>query len=312
MKVLFISSANRNNISPIVRTQGDSLDKHMTSVDYFGIKGNGLIGYLSNVPRLRKYIKKTNPDIIHAHYSFSGMVAGLASVKKPLVVSLMGSDTKAGSLQKIVTRAFARYRWDKLIVKSKSMQKDLQLSACDVIPNGVDLSLFRPFGKEGLKDIFSFSISKKTVLFLADPTRPVKNVALAKAAFALSDQNAAEFQIIYNLTREQVAKVLNAADVLLLTSKWEGSPNVIKEAMACNCPVVATDVGDIKWLFGSEPGYFLTSFDPADVAKKINEAIHFSKTVGRTNGRTRIIDLGLDLDKIANKLVEIYKTLLDV
>ncbi len=310
MKILFVSSANRNNISPIVKSQGVSLSMHNISVDYFGIKGNGFRGYLRNVPNLRRYIQKTNPDLIHAHYSLSGMVAGLTVFKQPLVVSLMGSDTKAGSLQKTITRWFARYQWDKVIVKSLSMQDDLHYPECHVIPNGVDLALFKPFVKDGIKELFSFSSTKKTILFLSDPSREVKNVSLARAAFARGDQNIAEFQIRYNLSREKVAEVLNAADVVLLTSKWEGSPNVIKEAMACNKPIVATDVGDIRWLFGAEPGHFITSFDPEDVAQKIKEAIVFSDQSTSTNGRNRIIELGLDTHTIANKLIEIYKSLL--
>lgn len=310
MKVLFVGSANHNSISPIVISQGESLSIQEIYVDYFGIKGSGIYGYLSNVQTLRHYIQKTNPDIVHAHYSLSGMVAGLTGIEKPLVVSLMGSDTKAGSLQKGVTRWFARHRWDKVIVKSPSMRNDLNLTGSPVIPNGVDLKLFKPIIKDGLKEQFSFSTTKKTILFLADPAREVKNVALAEAAFKRSDQTLAEIQMRYRFTREQVAEVLNAADIVLLTSKWEGSPNVIKEAMACNKPIVATDVGDIKWLFGNEPGHFLTSFDPEDVAQKIKEAIEFSKTVGRTNGRNRIMNLGLDAQTVAVKLVEIYKSLL--
>jgi teichuronic acid biosynthesis glycosyltransferase TuaC len=310
VKVLFVSSANRNNISPIVKSQGASLALQNISVDYFGIKGNGFGGYLSNVPRLRRHIQKTNPDIVHAHYSLSGMVAGLTVVKQPLVVSLMGSDTKAGTLQKTITQWFARYRWDKVIVKSSSMQNDLHLADSFVIPNGIDLDLFKPFDKEGLKEQFSFSSTKKTILFLADPSREVKNVALAKAAFERADQTIAEIQIRYNLTREKVAEVLNAADIVLLTSKWEGSPNVIKEAMACNKPIVATDVGDIRWLFGDEPGHFITSFDPEDVAHKINEAILFSEQKGRTNGRKRIIELGLDAVNVANRIIGVYEEVL--
>jgi teichuronic acid biosynthesis glycosyltransferase TuaC len=310
MKVLFVSSANRSSISPIVRSQGESLLMQNISTDYFGIKGNGFGGYLSNVPRLRRHIQKTNPDIVHAHYSLSGMVAGLTGVKKPLVVSLMGSDTKAGSLQKTITRWFARYRWDKVVVKSPSMQDDLHLADSFVIPNGVDMDLFKPFESEDLKHHYAFSTTKKTILFLADPSRKVKNAALAKEAFERTDQTISEFQIRYNLTRNKVAEVLNAADVVLLTSKWEGSPNVIKEAMACNKPIVATDVGDIRWLFGEEPGHFITSFDPEDVAHKINEAILFSKTVGRTNGRNRIIELGLDAVNVANRIIGVYEEVL--
>lgn len=310
IKVLFVSSANRNSISPIVRSQGESISNKTISVDYFGINGKGFIGYIRNIPRLWSYIRKSKPDIIHAHYSLSGFVAGLSGFQVPKVISLMGSDTKAGSLMKILIRIFARYYWDQVIVKSISMKEDISLSDCHIIPNGVNLSVFHPINKSALKEQFFFSTSKKTILFLADPERESKNFILAKEACGLINNDNTDFQVRFNLSHKDVAEVLNAADVLLLTSKWEGSPNVIKEAMACNCPVVATDVGDIRWLLGDEPGHFLTSFEPEDVARKIKEALIFSEQVGRTNGRSRIIELGLDAQTVANKLIEIYKSLL--
>jgi glycosyltransferase involved in cell wall biosynthesis len=103
---------------------------------------------------------------------------------------------------------------------------------------------------------------------------------------------------------------LCAADVLLSTSHWEGSPNAIKEAMACNLPVVSTDVGDVKWLFGDEPGYYLTSFNPHDVAYKIKESLSFSNEFGKTKGRERIVSLGLASETIAEKISCVYNKVL--
>jgi len=101
-----------------------------------------------------------------------------------------------------------------------------------------------------------------------------------------------------------------ASHVALLTSLWEGSPNVVKEAMACNCPIVSTNVGDVKWLFGDEPGHFITGFTPEDVAEKIKLALEFSEKYGRTNGLNRIKDLGLDAETVAHKLIDLYKEII--
>jgi len=103
---------------------------------------------------------------------------------------------------------------------------------------------------------------------------------------------------------------MNAADVVVLTSLYEGSPNVIKEAMACSRPIVATDVGDIKWLFDNEPGHYISSFSPIDMAKKIEFALEFSEKKRRTNGKERIIKLGLDSKSIANRIIDVYKNVL--
>jgi glycosyltransferase involved in cell wall biosynthesis len=90
----------------------------------------------------------------------------------------------------------------------------------------------------------------------------------------------------------------------------EGSPNVVKEAMACNCPVVATDVGDVGWLFEDEPGYFLTEFEAGDLAQKIRMALSFAEQKGRTRGRERIRKLGLDSQSVARRIVSVYKRVL--
>jgi glycosyltransferase involved in cell wall biosynthesis len=91
----------------------------------------------------------------------------------------------------------------------------------------------------------------------------------------------------------------------------EGSPNVIKEAMACNCPIVATDVGDIRWVLGETEGCYISSFDTKEFADKIRLALKYSETVGRTNGMKRIQELGLDSETIAKRIIDIYKKALN-
>ncbi|MDY0222705.1 MAG: glycosyltransferase family 4 protein [Desulfobacterium sp.] len=303
MKVLFVSSANRGGIGPIVKAQGESLSWLGIAVDYYGITGKGARGYLSNILPLRKHILKTSPDIVHAHYSLCGIVAALTFATNPLVVSLMGSDTKTGLISKAGIRFFFKFFWDRVIIKSSSMQLVNCSKKCFVIPNGVDFDKFRPMKKDTLKN-------KKIILFLADPARESKNFTLARDAFHLLDTYNAELKVRYGVPQQDIPQILNAADIVLLTSKWEGSPNVVKEAMACNCPVVATDVGDVAWLFGNEPGYFLTRFDPRDVADKIRMALAFAQEKGKPRGREKIRKLGLDSETVARRIVGVYETVL--
>ncbi len=100
--------------------------------------------------------------------------------------------------------------------------------------------------------------------------------------------------------------MLNASNLLLLTSFSEGSPQIIKEAMACNCPIVATDVGDIKEVIGNTEGCYITSFNPDDVAAKIKLALDFNK---RTNGREKIKPF--DNELIAKKIYKIYTRIIE-
>ncbi len=303
MKVLFVSSANRGSISPIVKAQGESLRRLGITVDYYGVRGKGAWGYLLNILPLRAHIRKTSPDMVHAHYSLCGIVAAMTFAANPLVVSLMGSDTKTGRVFRIGIRLFTGIFWHRVIIKSPFMQMKHCKEKCIIIPNGVDFDTFRPMQSHPLKN-------KKNILFLADPSRESKNINLARDAFNLLDTDKVELKVHYGVPQQDVPQILNEVNVVLLTSKWEGSPNVVKEAMACNCPVVATDVGDVAWLYGDEPGYFLTGFDPRDVAEKIKLALAFSEEKGKTRGRERIKTLGLDSETVARRIVSVYEGLL--
>ena len=102
----------------------------------------------------------------------------------------------------------------------------------------------------------------------------------------------------------------NAADMVLLTSLWEGSPNVIKNAMACNIPIVSTDVGDVREVVGDTEGCFITSFHPQDVAEQIEMALAFAGTKGRTKGRKRLVEWGLDSKTVVKRIIGVYKEVL--
>ena len=178
-----------------------------------------------------------------------------------------------------------------------------------IIPNGVDIYKIGEIEKQVHIKCrnTSTSIRNKIILFAAEPYRKSKNFNLAN--FAVNKING-NLKVVYNVSNEKIVKEMLLADVLLLTSLWEGSPNIVKEAMVCNCPIVATDVGNVRWLFGNEPGYFITSFDPEDVVDKIKQALEFSEKHGRTNGRQRIIELGLDSETVANKIIGVYEEVL--
>ena len=287
-----------------MKSQADSLNNKRIELKIVSIIGKGVWGYLKNIPQLRKQIMAFNPDIIHSHYSFCGIIAALASRKIPIVVSLMGSDTHQSKIMKLIIKLFSDYKWTKTIVKSEDMKIRLGLKNAVVLSNGVDLNLFHPLDKKECRQKLGWDLDKKYVLFASNPDRKEKNFALAQATMDRIKINSAELKIIYNIDHSQMPVYLNAADVLLLTSKWEGSPNIVKEAMACNIPVVATKVGDIEYLFGNTEGYYYTDPDPDKLAEKINYVLNNDI---KPNGRQRIIDLKLDSESIADKLIQLYQ-----
>ena len=307
MKVLFVGSGNHGEISPIIKSQGDSLISSGVEVEYFLIKGKGVRGYLRHVKSLRKYLEERCFDVIHAHYSLSAFTASLAGAK-PMVVSLMGSDVKATRLYKMVIRVFARvYSWKGIVVKSRDMYEDLKIDRAKIIPNGVDLERYEPREKGICRRELGWSDVYIQVLFPANPSRPEKDYNLARKAVELSGMNS-EIHVFEDVRHEITPLYYYAADIVLLTSKWEGSPNVIKEAMACGCPIVSVDVGDVKErLEGVEGCYVAKTRDPKELAELLQKALFFE---GKTNGREKIITDGLDNRQVARAMIGIYKTVI--
>ena len=304
MRVLFASSGRGGSVSILIKNQGESLRAVGVSVDYFIFDGNGIFGYLKSVPALRKKIRDGGYDLIHAHYSISAYFATLAG-QLPLVVSLMGSDLHDAGLTKRLTRFLARRCWQATLVKTERMHDLLGFSEAAVVPNGVNLDFFRPEDKRVARERLGLSESSKIVLFVSTHDRTEKNYDLARRAVERISDDRVELLYVRNTDHSLIPSYLNAADLLLLTSMYEGSPNIIKEAMACNCPVVSTDVGDVSKIIGSTDGCFISTDDPGEIAGKIVKVLDSGV---RTNGRERLIELGLDSHTVAGKIAAIYKS----
>ncbi|UCH92176.1 MAG: glycosyltransferase [Candidatus Aminicenantes bacterium] len=306
MKVLLVSSGNsKEGISIIVKNQAESLRENGVQIEYFAIVDKGIKGYLKNIPRLRKFLKSNRFDIIHAHYSLSGVVALLAGAR-PLVVSLMGSDIEANLFLKLIFKIFRKFLEKNLIVKSESIKEKIKSDDAHVIPNGVDLKKFSLMDQRTAREQVGFNQDLKYIIFVANPARYEKNHKLAQKAYQLLNDNNVILEVVHNVAHRLIPFYMNAADVVLLTSLWEGSPNVIKEAMACNCPVVSTDVGDVREIIGETEGCYITTFEPEDVAEKLKIALVFGK---RTDGREHI--RYLDSNVIAKKIIKLYEKIFE-
>lgn len=310
MKVLFVLSGNKDKSSNLVVNQAESIIQYnsLVKIDYFNVKGKGFIGYLSNIKLLRKKIKEFNPDVIHAHYSFCGFLSALTFSRKPIITSLMGSDLHLKVLWRIILYIASMF-WKSIIIKSKAMHKNYFLAKTVVIPNGVDLKRYAEISKEDARKELKLDPQKKYVLFLADTLRLEKNFSLAKEAYDKIKTSNTELLVINNIPHQTTRLYYYAVDVLLLSSIYEGSPNVIKEAMVCNCPIVSTKVGDVEWLFKNLEGCYLSESTKEDFSKNIQLALEFSSKFDRTKGNHQIKKLGIDADSIAKEICNLYSTI---
>jgi len=311
VKILIVCSGTQGILSPFIKEQMESLAKLNLEILLFQIKKKGLIGYLVHLNSLNQFIKKHKPDIIHAHYGLSGLLANFQR-RIPVVTTFHGSDIKNSQVYKFSKWAH-KFSKASIFVERSMLNNVSRKDLSFVIPCGVDLMTFHPSLK---KDLVDNSIIKKdclNILFASSFQNPVKNYSLAKnACDCLEEKFNKKVNLIElkGFDRQQVNSLMNSVDCALLTSFSEGSPQFIKEAMACNCPIVSTNVGDIKWMIGNTEGCFLAAFDSNDVAEKIRLCIEFNLATGRTKGRERIIELGMDSENIAKKIIEVYKNVL--
>lgn len=321
MDILFVAGGNSKDfeIPPFITEQGEALKKQNINVSYFPIVGKGIKGYILNSLKIRKYLKSHKVDIIHAHYTLSGWATVLALPKQKIVLSLMGTDAYgeyiAHNKIKIVSRylTFLTYLIQPFVAAIISKSKNIEnyvlfKSKSSIIPNGIDIERFKPNNNNRIK--YKGDGSKKRILFLGSKKNPRKNFKLVEEALRFLKSYDLDIVTPYPIKHEEVIKYLNNVDLLVFPSFMEGSPNLVKEAMACNCPVVATNVGDIKWLFNDTPGYFIADFNAEDFSNKIEEAIIFSDNYNRSNGRQRLIELELDSDNVAKKIKRLYEKIL--
>lgn len=307
MKVLIVASYNKNRFVPFVQEQGEALQAVGCEIEWFGIRRKGIVGYLREIPRLRKMIREVQPDVVHAHYGLSCLVADLATRSVPVVSTYHGSDINESFARKLSKIAMRLSAWN-LFVSQRIM--DLAKAAhrphCSLIPCGVSLSDEQLLSRSKARKIIGWSTSDKKILFAGAFDNAVKDPELAKASVALLE--GVELIELKGYNRQQVNTLMCASDCLLMTSRTEGSPQVIKEAMACGCPIVSVDVGDVAERTEGVDGCFVVkSREPNEIASALEKALVFED---KTNGRDKILAAGLTNEQVAKKIIVIYKKII--
>ena len=305
MKILVVCSYNNHQIPPFISEQVELMTRLGITIHYYLIEGKGINGYVKNLACLKKEIIEFNPDILHAHYGFSGLLANLQR-SIPVITTFHGSDVnlKINRIFSSLSSVLSKYS---VFISKELSQKLIIKGRSAIISSGVDLDLFFPLDKTEARKPLSLPFHEKLVLFAGSFDNRIKNYPLAKSAIdALGNVKLIEMK---GYNRKEVNLLMNACDVALLTSFHEGSPQFVKEALACNRPVVCTDVGDVRNIIGNIKGCYVAQADKSDIADKIRLAFEFSDT---HNGRQQIIDLGLDLNSVTKRVLDIYNSLLSI
>lgn len=307
MKILIVCSGTQGILSPFVKDQMDSLAKLGIELKLFQINKKGVVGYISHLRPLKKIIKKYNPDIVHAHYGLSGLLANLQR-RVPVVTTFHGSDIHIPwvlFLSKIVM-LLSKYN---IFVSSKLALRAKTHKKYSIIPCGVNIDTFQVLDKIESKKKLGLLTEKNYVLFSSGFSNIIKNYPLAVKAIDLLLLQGFNIELIEfkGYDRKTSNTLMNAVDCVLVTSFSESGPLVIKEAMAVNNCAVSVDVGDVQEITKNLNGYFPTSFNPESVADGIKKAITFSQQNKKTDGRNRIIQLELDSASIAHKIINVYQ-----
>ena len=380
MKILIIASDKGGRFAPFIEEQIAALQARGVQIIRYGVTGHGIMGYLRELPALRRLIRAERPDIVHAHYGLSGLLANLQRLV-PVVTTYHGSDINLPNIRRF-SRIAMRLSAFNIFVSKRNVALALgqALAQCigaeapvysvecigkenseaettastqpegrlhhtpytkhTLLPCGVNLTEDQLASRSEARQALGIADDAKVVLFAGAFDNAVKDPELAFAAIELlqtqcSGADAPVYSVqckgeeisgavtsactpytihytpilqeLRGFSRAEVNCWMCAANCLLLTSKTEGSPQVIKEAMACGCPIVSVDVGDVaERVDGVEGCYVVRTREPKDIAKALSQAMTFE---GRTNGREKVVEMGLCNEQVAERLLAIYKAI---
>lgn len=319
MKILIVCSYKpqlQEGSVPFIREQVEALRAQGCECEYYHIKGKGLVGYLREIPGLRKKISEWKPDVVHAHYGLSCLVANLATRRVPVVSTYHGSDINVKSVRRFSKMAMWLSAWNVYVSKrNMALAGAIEGQKASLVPCGISLSEDQLQTREEARKALGWDKEVRgkseeiRVLFAGAFDNAVKDPELAMQAMAVLRAKSQELRVelveLKGYTREEVNRLMCAVDCMLMTSKTEGSPQVIKEAMACGCPIVSVDVGDVaERTEGVNGCYVVPTREPKDIAAALKKAIAFE---GKTNGHEHILAAGLTNELVAKRIIEIYK-----
>jgi glycosyltransferase involved in cell wall biosynthesis len=321
MRVLIVTAMYPTPDNPafgsFVRTQVQSLERAGVAVEVLVLAGRfRKLIYPKGMVQLRQRLARNSIDLVHAHYGYVGIVARTQR-KVPVVVTFHGDDllgtidergrqTHRSKVVAASSRALSRYV-DGVIVQSKEMSYKIAGTNVHVVPHEIDFDIFRPIPCAEARAALGLDPAKKFLLFASPPHIPVKRFPLAEAVaneLARRDRSI-ELLVVYRETQDRLSLYMNACDALVFSSFQEGSPNAVKQAMACNLPIVSTDVGDVRDVIEATPGCYVCDADVQAFAERLESVL---RAGSRTDGRRAVRHLSCSA--VAQRVIAVYESAL--
>tara|TARA_B110000438_G_scaffold138965_1_gene134267 strand:- start:2273 stop:3208 length:936 start_codon:yes stop_codon:yes gene_type:complete len=276
----------RRNDVPFIKDQFIQLQKSGLETSLFRLSGNSIIKKIRIIIQLRDYIKKENFDIVHCHWGYNTLF--LYNINIPIVTTFHGSDLQGidnknfsiklkSNILIFLSRLACYISVHNIFVSNKLMKaspKKIENITNTVIPMGFDTRLFKPISKSFSRKRLGINEKKIIILFAGNFKKSIKGYTLAIEVMKLMDDNFQLIKVNYN-DHTDIPYFINASDVLLMTSFKEGAPVMIKEALACNTPIVSTDVGDVKEAIKGIPGCYVSkNRNPQILAELIKKSVN--------------------------------------
>jgi teichuronic acid biosynthesis glycosyltransferase TuaC len=318
MKVLYVT-----NMYPVedyiyfgihVKEQIEAIASHAdVDVEIYFINGRAKKwNYFKSIANIRNKLKNERYDLVHIHYGLSALFLLFYQPEVPVIVTLHSGELyrKKGTLnhlaQKNITMSILK-NTNRIIVLNDDMVNSLHKHRRKLVklPCGIDLGFFKE----------EQPITTEHELIIGFPGNKARHEKNFKLFDEITRELRKTFNIriveFHNLTREEVLHNLRSLDVLVMTSLVEGSPQIIKEAMACNRPIVSTNVGDIADLLHDVQNcYVINSFEPASLLNPIKKILSLPVGQRNSNGREKLIQMKLGADQVANSVIKVYNEVL--
>ncbi|MDZ7831095.1 MAG: glycosyltransferase [Desulfobacterales bacterium] len=296
MQVLFLTGMYPNLINPlngaIVEAQRQALEALGVKTGLVHLRPKDRTELLNALSKLRQSLRNSEYDLVHVHYGLSALVLSLFQ-NLPVVATFHGTDVNGVSLKskngsniarQILFSLAARLNRQlsrsasAVIVMSHEMKARLPSAVHPktwVAPMGVDTRFFFQRSRQEAREKLGW-VDEPVVVFCNNNSEAVKRQDLAEKAVAVARKSFPSLKlfILKGIAREKVPWVLSAADCLLVTSDKEGSPNIVRESLACNLPLVSVPVGDLKELISDHPSAgILTERNPDSIANGMMDVL---------------------------------------